>query len=137
VVLKVTRPGGESVGCPLSTQDKNQATCAFIGPMNRRIIGYRIDLVRRDGNRVELAVRTKTFGPISGTFLLSDIQNEPPKQVFFEPGQTLKLDVMATGTLTVTGEWFDHMPAFIGTSSHDLDPGPEELRLISPLPDQR
>jgi hypothetical protein len=33
----------------------------------------------------------------------------------------------------VTGEWFDHMPAFIGTSIHDLDPGPEELRVTGPL----
>jgi hypothetical protein len=132
-MLKIARPEGDPVACPLSTQDKDQATCGFIGQMSGKIVGYQINLVGREGSRVELAVRTKTFGPISGTFALSDIQNEPQKQVFFEPGQTLKLDVSGTGTLTITGEWFDHMPAFIGTSSHDLDPGPEELRLVSPL----
>jgi hypothetical protein len=133
VVLKVTRPEGDPVGCPLSTQDKDQATCAFIGQMKGKVIGCQIDLISREGNRVELAVRTKTFGPLSGTFSLSDIKNEPQKQVFFEPGQTVKLDVAGSGTLTVTGEWFDHMPAFIDTSNNDLDPGPEELRLVSPL----
>ncbi|MGA2849097.1 MAG: hypothetical protein ABSE46_08880 [Terracidiphilus sp.] len=133
VMLKIARPDGDPVGCPLSTQDKNQATCAFIGQMNGKVIGYRIDLIGREDNHVELAVRTKAFGPMSGTFSLSDIQSEPEKQVTFEPGQTLKLDVAGSGTLTVTGEWFDHMPAFIGSSNHELDPGPEELRVVSPL----
>jgi hypothetical protein len=133
VMLKITGPEGDPVGCPLSTQDKNQATCGFMGQMNGKIIGDWIDLISREGNRVELAVRTKTFGPPSGTFSLSDIQSEPQRQVFFEPGQTLKLDVAGSGTLTVTGEWFDHMPAFIGSSSHEFDPGPEEMRLVSPL----
>ncbi|HEX3437708.1 MAG TPA: hypothetical protein VHT24_13145 [Pseudacidobacterium sp.] len=133
VMLKIARPEGNPVGCPLSTEDKNQATCAFIGQMNGKIIGYRIDLISREGDRVELAVRTKTFGPLSGTFSLSDIQNEPQKQIFFEPGQTVKLDVDGSESLTVTGEWFDHMPAFIGSSSRELDPGPKELRLVSPV----
>jgi hypothetical protein len=133
VMLKIARPEGDPVGCPLSTQDKKQATCGFIGQMNGKIIGYRIDLISREDNRVELGVRTKTFGPISGMASISDIQSEPQKQVLFEPGQTLKLDVAGSGTLTVTGEWFDHMPAFIGSSNHELDPGPEELRVVSPL----
>jgi hypothetical protein len=133
VMLKIAQSEGDPIGCPLSTQDKNQATCGFIGQMNGKIMGYRIDLLRREGSRVELAVRTKTFGPLSGTFSLSDIQNEPQKQVLFEPGQTVKLNVAGSGILTVTGEWFDHMPAFIGTSTHELDPGAEELRVVSPL----
>jgi hypothetical protein len=133
VMLKITGLDGDPVGCPLSTQDKNQTTCGFMGQMNGKIIGDRIDLISREGNRVDLAVRTKTFGPPSDTFSLSDIQSEPQRQVFFEPGRTLKLEVAGAGTLTVTGEWFDHMPAFIGSSSHELDPGPEELRVASPL----
>jgi hypothetical protein len=133
VMLKIARPEGEPTGCPLSTQDKNQATCAFISRMNGKIIGCRIDLIRREGNRVELALRTKTFTSLSGTFSFSDIQNESPKKVLFEPGQTVNLDVAGSGILTVTGEWFDHMPAFIGSSNHEFDPRPEELRLVSPL----
>jgi hypothetical protein len=137
VVLKIAQPDGTSTGCPLSTIDKNQASCALLGlVMNGKMVGLKIDLVGREDNRVELAVRTKLFGPLrSGTFTLSlsDMQSESPKQIFFEPGQTLKLDVAGAGTLTVTGEWFDHMPAFIGTSIHDLDPVPEELRVTGPL----
>lgn len=133
LVLKVARPEGDPTVCPLSTQDKNQASCAFIGQMNGKIIGYQIDLTSRENNRVKLAVRTETFGPTTGTFSLSEIQRETAKQVLFEPGQMLKLDVAGSGTLTVTGEWFDHIPAFIGSSNRELDAGPEELRLVSPL----
>jgi len=132
VLLKAAMPDGESIPCALSTQDKNRATCAYMGKMNGKIIGYQIDLIGREGNRVELAVRTKSIDP-SERLLLSDIQSEPRKQVFFEPGQTQRLDVTGAGTLTVTGEWFDHVPAFIGTSDYELDPGPEELRVVGPL----
>jgi hypothetical protein len=132
VVLKITPPEGDPIVCPLSTQDKTWTTCGSIGVMNGKVVGYQIDLVGREGGRVELAVRTKTFGSLSGSFALSDVQNEPAKQVFFEPGQMLKLDLAGAGTLTITGEWFDHVPAFIRSSSH-LDPGPGELRMVSPL----
>ncbi len=133
VLLTIAWPQGGPGDCALSTQDKNQATCALIGRMNGKMIGYRIDLVGRDGDGVKLAVRTKTFGPVSGSLQLSDIQNERQKMVHFEPGQTLKIDVAGTGTLTVTGEWFDHMPVFIGRSKQDFQAGPEELRVVSPL----
>ena len=132
VMLKVVGPGGEPSGCPLSTQDKKWAACGSMGAMNGKTFGYQIDLVGREGSRVELAVRTKVYG-LSGEFTLSDIRTEPPKQIFFEPGQTLKIDVEGMGTLTITGEWFDHMPEFIGSSGHDLAAGPEELRVVSPL----
>jgi hypothetical protein len=132
VVLKIAKPEGDPIVCALSTQDKTRATCASIGGMNGKTIGYQIDLVGRQGSGVELAVRTKIFGTLSGSFALSDIQNEPAKQVSFVPGQTLKLDLAGAGTLTITGEWFDHVPAFIGSSSH-IDPGPGELRMVSPL----
>ncbi len=132
VVLEIAPPDGDIDVCALSTQDKTQTTCGSIGGMNGKTVGYRIDLVGRHGSGVELAVRSKTFGFLSGSFALSDVQNEPAKQAFFEPGQTLKVDLVGAGTLSITGEWFDHVPAFIGSSSH-IDPGPGELRIVSPL----
>lgn len=133
MMLKVTRPDGESSGCPLSTVDKKLATCAAIGDMNGSVFGYEINLLSRDGNRVELAIRTKTFGYGSGSYQLADIKREPQKQYWFDPEDTLNLDFPNAGTMKVTGEWLDHMPAFIGSRNHDLDPGPDELRVVSPL----
>ncbi len=97
VVLKIASPDSDPNVCALSTQDKSQMTCGSIGGMNGKTVGYRIDLVGRQGNNVELAVRSKTFGVSSGSFAFSDIQNEPEKRVLFEPGQTLKLDFAGGG----------------------------------------
>ena len=52
---------------------------------------------------------------------------------WFEPGERLKADV-DFGTLSITGDWLDHMPAPFENSEHsDLDPGPDKLRIESPL----
>ena len=50
------------------------------------------------------------------------------QEVWFEPGESLKVDVPEVGTITLKGEWIDHMP-ILGK----LDPGPTELRFGSPL----
>jgi hypothetical protein len=133
VLLKFAWPGRTSTSCPLSTVDKKWMTCSYLGPMNGKMIGFQIDLIGRKGDGVELAVRTKTFGSLSGSFSLSDVRNEPQKQVYFEPGQAATLDVAGGGTLSVTGEWLDHMPVFLGSSGQDAQAGPEELRLVSPM----
>jgi hypothetical protein len=132
LLLKFAWPGGTSASCPISTQDKNQG-CAFLGQMNGKSIGYEINLIGREGEGVELAVRTKTFGSLYGTKLIGDIRKEPEKQVLFEPGQTMTLDFPGAGALTVTGEWMDHMPVFLGSSTEDAQAGPDELRLIWPV----
>jgi hypothetical protein len=134
LVLKVARPDAEPVACPLSTRDRNYATCGFFGTTNGKNIGYKIDLLGHDGSRVQLGVRTKNLGARTGPEDLADIQGEPQQEVDFEPGETLKIDMPGTGMLTVTGEWFDHMPAFIGTGSNrEIDPQANELRMVMPL----
>ena len=55
------------------------------------------------------------------------------KEVWFVPGEQLKIDVPDVGTLTLTGEWMDHMPILIGLHGQDMSPGPGELRIASPL----
>ena len=50
------------------------------------------------------------------------------QEVWFEPGELLKVDVPEIGTLILKGEWLDHMP-ILGK----LDPGPTELRFGRPL----
>jgi hypothetical protein len=133
VLLKIAGPERDFPPCALSTEDKKQESCGGIGWMNGQIVGYQIDLTGRKDGGVELAVRTKNYGSASGTFLLADIRKEPQKVVFFEPGKTAKLDVVGAGALTVTGEWLDHMPVFLGGSTQDVQVDAEGLRLVSPL----
>ena len=132
VLLKIVGPDGGVNNCALNMQDKKWARCGLLGQMNGKTIGYGIDLIGRKGDGVELAVRTKVFGPNTGSYDL-DLSKAPPREVDFEPGQTMKLDIPGAGAFTVTGEWLDHMPLFLGASTQDVQPGPEELRLVSPL----
>ena len=134
VLLNTAGPNGPLlVDCPLSTQDRYHATCGSYSRMNGKSTGIKVDLVNHETNRVELAIRTKVFGEPLGGASLSGIENEPEKLVWFEPGQPLKIVVPDLGTLTLTGEWMDHVPALIGSSNHELDPQADELRVVMPL----
>jgi hypothetical protein len=134
VLLTVSTGSGRSNECALSTLDKKQRGCALIGKVeNNSILGYKIVLLSRSDSRVELGIRTRTWPFVhgSGSYSLSDIDSQPQQQFWFEPGDTLKVDVPGRAPLTIKGNWLDHMPSLVGT--HMIDPGPDELRIISPL----
>ena len=63
---------------------------------------------------------------------LSPLDSVPVVQYTFEPGQTLAVPIAGVGTMSVTGEWTDHIPLLLNESK-DVDPGPRELRVHSPL----
>lgn len=130
VLLNTAGPNGAMADCPLSTQDKNQATCSWYGHVGSQFLAYKVRLLSRDGSRVLLGIHTLTYPLASGPHNLSSFvnDNEPGRKVWFEPGEPLKFNVQEVGTLTLKGEWLDHMP-ILGT----LDPGPNELRLGRPL----
>jgi hypothetical protein len=138
LMLAVSRGSAEALPCPLATADKNNAQCAAFGVMGKSNVGYQISFLGRDGNRVQLGMRTKVYSPLAGAsraFELDDFKAEQQKQYWFEPGQTLRVDLAGGGVLSVTGEWTDHIPtagSLMGRN-HDLDPGPDEMRIVSPL----
>jgi hypothetical protein len=134
VLLNTVGPDGMLWACPLSTQDKKQA-CERDGEMGSQHLAYKVRLLSRDGNRVLLAIRTRTYS--KGDDLSSFTQDADPattiKQVWFVPGEQSKIDVADIGTLTLTGEWMDHMPILIDPRGPDLSTGPGEIRIVSAL----
>lgn len=134
VMLKVTTDRGEANSCPLSTVDLKQAQCGGLTVQGGKMVGYQVNLMGRQGSRVELAIRTKTFEGLRGTYVLSEFAQLSPQQISFEPGKPFELQIPGAGTMILTGEWVDHMPTSAALSgNHDLDPGPEELRVVSPM----
>jgi hypothetical protein len=95
------------------------------------MLRYEVKFLSRDGNRIELGVR-KQYSALGAGFRLDNIENLPEEKHWFEPGETLQVNIAGFGTMAVTGEWMDHMPSLIA-DNHDLDPWPEEFRMISPL----
>jgi hypothetical protein len=127
VLLHTAGPDGPIADCPLSTQGKNQTTCTWGGKIGSQYVAYKIRLLSRDGGRVLLSTRTLTSTHREDlSFFQSEVGHV--KEVWFEPGKPLNLDVPEVGTLTLKGEWLDHIP-ILGT----LDPGPNELRFSAPL----
>jgi len=135
VLLSTLGPDGILGDCPLSTLDKNQAVCAGLGRIGMQLLGYKIELVSRDGDRVLLAIRTRTYPIVPGgtkSFSPFELDADPAREVWFEPGEPLKFEIAGGGSLTLKGEWLDHMPV-LGLHKEDLSPGPNELRFASPL----
>ena len=61
VLLNTRGPDGPLMDCPLSTLDKNQATCDWYGKTGSQKLAYRVRLLSRDGARILLAIRTRTY----------------------------------------------------------------------------
>ena len=131
VLLKIARQSG-STSCPLSTVDQKWITCGGMSRVDGGSVAYQFRLLSKDGNRIQLGLRSKFDPSGSGTYSLSALDHLPEKRYWFEPGETLQVDVAGLGALALTGEWMDHIPVLAGMDLN-LDPGPEELRVVSPL----
>ena len=135
VLLSVSGPDSFVVDCPLSIVDKTYTTCSGLGRIGSQFLTYKIDLVSHDSNRLLLAIRTRTSPIVAGgtkSFSPFELDSDPAKEVWLEPGEPLKFDVPGAGALTFKGEWLDHMPV-LGLHKEDLSPGPSEVRFASPL----
>jgi hypothetical protein len=135
VLLHTTGPDGLNADCPLSTQDKDKDVCRLVGEFGPRFLGYKIQLLSRNGNRVLLAIRTLTYSVTPGVRVFNPVELEaaPAKEVWLEPGEPVKFEVEKFGILTIKGDWLDHMPILVAGRVPDLSPGQGELRLVSPL----
>jgi hypothetical protein len=135
VLLTTTGLNGPLMDCPLSTLDKNQAECDWYGTIGSQNLAYRVRLLSRDEGKVLLAIRTRTYikGENLSSFTLDADPATKVKEVWFEPGESLKVDAADVGSLTLTGEWMDHMPILMNLHGPDMSPGAGELRFASPL----
>ncbi len=128
VLLSTTGPnGGLLTDCAVSTLGKQQFPCTWYGKVGLRFLAYRVFFVTRKGGRVRLILYAHTY--VSGAKPVSP-QSERGfiKDVWFEPGKPFEFNVPQVGTLTLKGQWMDHMP-ILGT----LEPIPNEIRLGRPL----
>jgi hypothetical protein len=131
---------GHTVRCALLIDDEKVSPCGFMVEAKSGTVGSFIRIVRRGGEHFELSVRTK-FWPIpsgedksySATLNFEDSQKLPETMYWFEPGQELEVEVPGFGTLLITGELRDHMPAILTSRDEQLDPEPNEIRIVSPV----
>jgi hypothetical protein len=112
-VLKAALSEGATYTCVFDTTQTSPQRCTKIGRMNHRLGGLQFQLLAQSGNRIQFGFRSNvpqspSNGP--GRMSVGEVENQPQTQYWFEPGQTLKIDVQFAGTLAVTGEWTDDRP---------------------------
>ena len=128
LMLKLTSAQGDVLPCNISTSDAKQDHCGGLAQISKSNLFYTVRTVRKDGDRVLLSLKARVtpmepagFGPETESTL-------PETQAWFTPGQNISVPNTGDLKLTLNGEWGDHIPvAFVS------DPGPHEIRLISPL----
>lgn len=138
LMLTVKTDGSQPMHCPLSPDDKRWQTCGAVPIIKGGLLMDNIRFISRADSRVELGVRAK-FTPFvagkTGTVVTSfdEIRNLPEATYWFEPGETLEIEIAGLGTMLITGEWVDHMPSIAFDPAAELDPRLDELRVISPV----
>ncbi len=130
LMLKLTPAVGDSIHCDVSIADTKHNSCGGLDQIDRSNLFYAVKTLKKDGDRVLLSIRSKVtplgpagFGPDTAATL-------PETQSWFTPGEILALPNTGELKIALTGEWADHLPV----GGHQLlDPGPNEIRLTSPL----
>ena len=132
LMLKLTPAQGDSIECFVPTLDTDHHTCAGFAQIDQSDLTYSIKALKKEGDRVLLSIRSKV-GPLGPGGYGPDTEGTLPEmQSWFTPGQTVSVPGTGELKLALTGEWADHIPV-TGGSKQLLDPGPNEIRLTSPL----
>jgi len=117
--------------CVLSVVDAKRKTCGALTQVQGVSLAYDISFLRQEGERVLLGIRSE-YPPNFEGLTPEDVKTMPETQKWFTPGDTLPLDIAGGTKVAVTGQWLDHMPAFLGPND-TVDPAAGELRIISPV----
>lgn len=135
LLIQYTTGAGPSSFCALSTVDKKFDTCGGIAKVQSGSLVWEIQALSKNGDRATLGVRAIVRHPESSADS-SKTGELPQKQYVFTPGEKLDVDIDDLGTMSLTGQWIDHIPALPGGpvgENQDLDPASGELRLFGPL----
>jgi hypothetical protein len=130
-------PQGRAVHCAVTTDanpKSNHCSYSTGGPSGTVFMNTRF--VTKEGERTELAVRARyesqprSFGGSEDDQILKDV---PEERVRIEPGEKQEISVAGLGSIELTGEYLDHMPAYLFRPEETLDPERNEFRIVSPV----
>ncbi len=133
VLLTTTGPSGRARGLP-TIYAGSEPCCLRLGRQDRLAVPcYRVRLLSRDGDRVLLTIATAHPSRERLSSFTFDARSWKVTEVWFEPGEKSKLDVPDVGTLTLTGEWLDHMPDLVGDVAREPPLSrPDGISIASP-----
>lgn len=93
--------------------------------------------IRREGQRVELSIKTVYHNPGSpetnGETLDEALKDVPGQDYWLDPDKELGVQVAGLGTMEVSGQFVDYVPIVPHRPNEPFDPLPEEFRLWNPV----
>lgn len=107
----------------------------ILDPKKKIEASISLKLAGRAEDGVRFLVKVKAFPIAEETAKANtdDFAQLPEREITLIPGVPLKVAIGDYGTLTLNGEWFDHIPAEVGLGIKSIDPGPSELRIQQPV----
>lgn len=138
VLLTLKLPNSELADqCVLST-DGDPMTSLCEGAMQTGG-GGRLDtsiqFLSKHGDQIVVGVRSQFFPPPTSGLVFSaeDLKSLPLQRCELAPGQSVKIEIAGLGEGELTAQVLDHMPTLPFAPKETLDPGSNEIRMISPL----
>jgi hypothetical protein len=135
LVLTFAMPQSGRTGDCIVTTDGNSKTseCGFATAVPSGMLGLDFRYVSRDGERTELAVKTKYVGNTDTFGIVDDFKDVPESRIWIEPGEKQRVSVPGLGEIELTGEYLDHMPTLRYAPKETLDPKKNEFRVVAPV----
>jgi hypothetical protein len=98
-------------------------------------LSVRVHFLRREGDRVELGVKTLYESP--ATHFHGDdnvkLNRVPEQSLWIEPGKNAEVSVPGLGSIEFTGDFVDHKPPSLFSQDDTVDPRADEFRIVSPV----
>lgn len=129
--IKIKMGDEHEFSCAISVLNAKRESCGGLARVEGVDLAYSISLVRQEGERVLLSVRSE-YPPQFERLGPDEVKSMPETQQWFTPGETLPLKIAGTTKVVITGVWSDHMTSFFAQDD-TLDPAAGELRVMSPV----
>jgi hypothetical protein len=130
-------PDGKSFGCAISLDgEPGVESCNhFSGIPHAGILSVGLRFLRRDGERVELGVKTRYENPAPDFHGPANerLNGVVEDTVWIEPGARQEISVTGLGSMEITGQFLDHRPPSFFSPEDTVDPRADDFRIVSPV----
>ena len=110
--------------------------CNFVNHGRAGLLLIHTRFIARFGDQAELGIRAKYVsgdGEAEVNYSEALFKDIPEQVLSLQPGASQKLEVAGLGTISVEGEYLDHIHSLFFSPQESLDPGPQEFRIVAPV----
>lgn len=133
LTFKLPRTGQVS-HCTFDTRKVEGQSCSHgTGVGVSGYVSFSARYVKREADRVQLAIKALYSQSNTGSRSSDGLMSAPEEEYWLEPDRVLGVEVSGLGTMEISGQFLDYMPAMPQRPAEPLDPGRDEFRLWHPV----